>query len=76
MVTISWPLTPSFEVALWQAKLWERVDCPDDNGNEILSRLSAGSVHQLPVVEKEKVQGIPCRTSALRFLHIGSELGV
>ena len=51
-------------------------DCPDDNGNEILSRLSAGSVHQLPVVEKEKVQGIPCRTGALRFLHIGSELGV
>ncbi|TES85075.1 MAG: site-2 protease family protein [Candidatus Aminicenantes bacterium] len=49
---------------------------PDDDGNEILSKLSSRNIHQLPVIEEGKVQGILCRSEVLRFLHLRSELGV
>jgi len=49
---------------------------PNDNGNTVLSKLSARSVHQLPVIEEGKVKGILCRADVLRFLHLRSELGV
>lgn len=49
---------------------------PNDNGNNVLSKLSARSVHQLPVIEEGKVKGILCRADVLRFLHLRSELGV
>lgn len=49
---------------------------PDDNGNEILSKLSSRNIHQLPVMEKGEIQGILCRSDILNFLHLRSELGV
>ncbi len=49
---------------------------PEDNGNEVLKKLSSRSIRQLPVIEKGKVQGILCRGDVLRFLHLRSELGV
>ncbi len=56
----------------------EKLDTvsPDDNGNEVLSKLSSRNVHQIPVMEEGKVQGILCRGDVLRFLHLRSELGV
>jgi len=52
------------------------VASPEDNGNDILSKLSSRNVHQLPVMEKGKIQGILCRSDILNFLHLRSELGV
>ncbi len=49
---------------------------PDDNGNEVLSKLSGRDIRQIPVMEEGKVQGILCRADVLRFLHLRSELGV
>jgi len=49
---------------------------PDENGNEILSKLSSRNIHQLPVMEKGKIRGILCRGDILNFLHLRSELGV
>ena len=56
----------------------EKLDTvsPDDNGNEVLSKLSSRNVHQIPVMEEGEVQGILCRGDVLRFLHLRSELGV
>ena len=49
---------------------------PDDNGNEVLSELSSRNIHQLPVMQEGKIQGILCRADVLRSLHLRSELGV
>ncbi len=57
-----------------EAKL--EMASPEDNGNEVLSKLSSRNIRQLPVVEEGKVQGILCRGDVLRFLHLRSELGV
>ena len=56
----------------------EKLDTvsPDDNGNEVLSKLSSRNVRQIPVMEEGEVQGILCRGDVLRFLHLRSELGV
>lgn len=56
----------------------EKLDTvsPDDNGNEVLSKLSSRNIHQIPVMEEGEVQGILCRGDVLRFLHLRSELGV
>ncbi|MFQ6067027.1 MAG: site-2 protease family protein [bacterium] len=52
------------------------IASPEDNGNEVLSKLSSRNIHQLPVIEEGKVRGILCRGDVLRFLHLRSELGV
>lgn len=52
------------------------ITSPEDNGNEVLLKLSRRDIHQLPVIEEGKVQGILCRADVLRFLHLRSELGV
>jgi predicted transcriptional regulator len=49
---------------------------PHDNGNIVLSRLTAKNVNQLPVVEKGKLAGIVCRTDILQFLQLRMELGI
>jgi len=49
---------------------------PHDDGNKVLSRLTAKDVNQLPVVDKDKVMGIVCRTDILQFLQLRMELGV
>jgi CBS domain containing-hemolysin-like protein len=47
-----------------------------DNGNQILNSLTAKDIHQVPVMDGEKIAGIICRTDILRFLQLRSELGV
>jgi len=49
---------------------------PDDDGNKVLAELAAKSVHQVPVVERGKIQGVVCRTDILQFMQLRSELGV
>jgi Zn-dependent protease len=49
---------------------------PHDDGNIVLSRLTAKNVNQLPVVEKGKLAGIVCRTDILQFLQLRMELGI
>jgi Zn-dependent protease/CBS domain-containing protein len=49
---------------------------PDDDGNKILSSLTAKDIHQVPVVEEGKVTGIICRSDILRYIQLRSELGV
>ncbi len=46
------------------------------DGNEILARLTAKNVHQIPVMDGDKVAGIICRTDVLRVLQLRSELGI
>ena len=49
---------------------------PDDDGSQVLAKLSSGQVHQVPVVDNGTVKGIVCRSDILNFLHLRSELGV
>jgi Zn-dependent protease/CBS domain-containing protein len=49
---------------------------PEADGNEILARLTAKDVHQLPVMDGDKIAGIICRTDVLRAIQLRNELGV
>lgn len=49
---------------------------PEDEGTSVLARLNAKNVHQLPVVENEKVKGMLCRSDIIRYLQMRLELGV
>jgi CBS domain-containing protein len=48
----------------------------DANGIEILATLTTRDVHQVPVMEGDRVAGIICRTDILRVLQLKSDLGV
>ena len=47
---------------------------PDADGSTVLQSLTAKDVHQVPVVEGDKVIGIICRTDVLRTIKLYSEL--
>jgi CBS domain-containing protein len=49
---------------------------PDDDGNKILSSLTAKEIHQVPVVVEGKVTGIICRSDILRYIQLRSDLGI
>jgi Zn-dependent protease/predicted transcriptional regulator len=69
-----WPTARVADIMTPKDKL-ETVS-PLDDGNTVLSRLTAKNVNQLPVVEKDEVTGIVCRTDILQFLQLRMELGV
>jgi len=48
---------------------------PNANGRSILRSLTSKDIHQIPVMEGEKVMGIICRSDILRFIQVRSELG-
>ncbi len=48
---------------------------PEDDGNQVLSRLASGKINQVPVIEGGEIKGLVCRTDILDFLHLRSELG-
>jgi Zn-dependent protease/predicted transcriptional regulator len=48
----------------------------DADGNAILAGLANGDVHQVPVMDGDKVVGVICRTDILRALKLRSELGI
>lgn len=49
---------------------------PDADGSKVLSSITAKDIHQVPVMDGDKVAGIICRTDILRFIQLRSELGV
>jgi Zn-dependent protease/CBS domain-containing protein len=48
----------------------------DADGAQILATLTAQDVHQVPVMDGDKVAGVICRSDVLRVLQLKSELGV
>jgi Zn-dependent protease len=49
---------------------------PDDDGNKVMAQLTKNSIHQVPVMQGGKIQGVICRTDILHFLQLRSDLGV
>lgn len=49
---------------------------PNADGNKVLNSITAKDIHQVPVMEGEKIAGIICRSDILRFIQLRSELGV
>jgi predicted transcriptional regulator len=48
----------------------------DADGNQILASLTARDVHQVPVMDGDRVVGVICRSDILKVLQLKSELGV
>jgi Zn-dependent protease len=69
-----WPRSPVSDIMTPKDRL-QSVSLEAD-GNEILSTLTARNVHQVPVMDGDRVAGIICRTDILRVLQLKSELGV
>jgi len=46
------------------------------DGNSILNSLTVKDVHQIPVMDGERIAGIICRSDVLKALQLRSELGV
>jgi len=68
-----WPSTLVQDIMTPRDKL-EAVS-PEDDGNQVLTRLTVRNVNQLPVMENGKVEGVICRTDLLRTLQLKTELG-
>ena len=49
---------------------------PDADGGKVLNSITTKDIHQVPVMEGEKVTGIICRSDILHFIQLRSELGV
>jgi len=49
---------------------------PEDDGNKVLARLNAENVHELPVVDRDKLVGILCQSDVIKALHLHMELGI
>lgn len=49
---------------------------PEDDGNQILAKLSSGKIHQVPVIEEGNIKGLVCRADILDFIHLRSDMGV
>lgn len=47
----------------------------DSDGSVILNSLTTKEIHQVPVMDGDKVEGIICRTDILRFIQLRKELG-
>jgi len=69
-----WSFTRVEEIMTPREKL-ESVSL-DTDGNKILNSLNKKDIHQVPVMEGERVAGIICRTDILRFIQFRTELGV
>jgi len=48
---------------------------PNDDGRSVLNSLTSRNVHQVPVVEADRVIGLICRTDILRFIQLRRDLG-
>lgn len=69
-----WPSTTVGEIMTPKEKL-EAVSF-DTDGSRILKSITAKDIHQVPVMDGERIAGIICRTDILRFIQLRSELGV
>ncbi len=69
----NWGQTTLAEVMTPRDKL-EAVSL-DSDGSDILNKLTAKEIHQVPVMDGDQVKGIICRTDILRFIQLRKELG-
>ncbi len=69
-----WPLKKVADIMTPREKLL--FVSPEADGNKILNSITAKDIHQVPVIEGDKILGIICRTDILRFIKLRSELGV
>lgn len=67
-----WETTVVSEVMTPKAEL-EAVS-PDADGSKVLQSLTARDIHQVPVIEGDKVVGIICRSDILKTIKLYSEL--
>ena len=70
----NWPETRVGEIMTPKEKM-EAVR-PDADGRQVLTSITSKDIHQIPVMEGERVTGIICRSDILRFIRLRSELGV
>jgi Zn-dependent protease len=69
-----WPQSPVSQIMTPKDKL-QSVPL-DADGIQILASLTTRNIHQVPVMDGDKVAGIICRSDILRVLQLKSELGV
>ncbi|NIM59121.1 MAG: CBS domain-containing protein [Candidatus Aminicenantes bacterium] len=69
-----WPETKVGEIMTPKEKL-EAVS-PNADGSQVLNSITTKDIHQIPVMEGDKIAGIICRSDILRFIQFRSELGV
>jgi len=67
-----WSTTTVGEIMTPREKL-EAVSF-DTDGSKVLNSLTTKEIHQVPVMEGEKVAGIICRTDILRYIQLRTEL--
>lgn len=53
-----------------------QVVAPRDDGNTVLARMAAKDVHQVPVVDGERLIGMVTRSDLVRFLQWQTEVGM
>ena len=69
-----WPQSPVSQIMTPKDKLLSVT--LDADGAQVLASLAARDVHQIPVMEGERVVGVICRSDILRVLQLKSDLGV
>ena len=69
-----WPRSVISDIMTPKDKL-ESVSI-DADGQEILTSLTSRDIHQVPVMDHDKVAGIICRSDILRVLQVRSDLGL
>ena len=69
-----WSTTPISEIML-PKELLERVS-PKENASVALGKLTARNIHQIPVVQENKVRGILRRNDILNYIQLHAEVRV
>jgi predicted transcriptional regulator len=49
---------------------------PEEDGNQILTKLTSNRINQVPVIQGGEIRGLVCRADILDFIHLHSELGI
>ena len=69
-----WPTTPISEIML-PKELLEKVS-PEENASIALGKLTARNIHQIPVVQENRVRGILRRNDILNYIQLHAEARV
>ena len=69
----TWETTPVGEIMTPKERL--KSAAPETDGRVVLKTLTDKDVHQVPVVEGDRIVGIICRSDILRYIRLRSELG-
>jgi Zn-dependent protease len=69
-----WPSSPVSDIMTPKDKL-QSVSL-DADGNQILATLASRDLHQVPVMDGDRVAGVICRSDILKILQVRSDLGI